>query len=159
MSNRIACRGIAALLIVAACATGPNARGQDSVVGLILSGGMAQLTAAGPGRLAALSAREQLKDEVCIAMADGHISRLERALILSHAGSILTPAEYRTFRDSLDGISRPGSVARRTRQLPPSSAGVTASVAIREPAQPVSHGWTVSHINVTRAVASAAPAR
>ena len=67
-----------------------------------------RVTSAGePGRLAALAARQDLRDEVCIAMADGHISRESRAQILSDARSILKGDEYQAFRRSLDRLSPP----------------------------------------------------
>ena len=60
-----------------------------------------------PGRLAAFAARQDLHDEVCIAMRDGRISREERAEILTSAKKILTPDEYAGFKDNIDRISPP----------------------------------------------------
>ena len=75
---------------------------RDNLVPLTIAGGMAEITAQGEGRLAALSARQQLRDEVCIAMADGRITHFERSLILAHAKWILKPEEYA----AVQGISR-----------------------------------------------------
>jgi hypothetical protein len=59
------------------------------------------------GRLAALAARQDLQDEVCIAMAGGHMSPDIRFEILSDAKSILSPAEYVAFKQALDRVSPP----------------------------------------------------
>jgi hypothetical protein len=73
----------------------------------ILAGGVTVAAAQGPGHLAALAARQKLRDEVCVAMSDGHISRIERYLILGDAKKILKSEEYAGFKQSLDRLSPP----------------------------------------------------
>ena len=59
------------------------------------------------GHLAALAARQDLYDEVCIAKADGKISLEHRQTILADAKQILSPQEYEGFRRALDRLSPP----------------------------------------------------
>lgn len=98
-------------------------------MGIRLSAGVATLliamlasdlriaTAGEPGRLAALTARQALRDEVCIALASGHISRADRYLILSHAKAILKPEEYAGFKRAMDRLSPPQTAVLRTTTL------------------------------------------
>lgn len=79
----------------------------------VLAGGIQTAPAAEPGRLAAFSARQSLRNEVCVAMADGSISRAERYAILTHAKTILTPEEYQGLKRSMDRLSPPPSVAAK----------------------------------------------
>ena len=60
-------------------------------------------------RLAALAARQDLSDEVCVAMAidGGKISPEKRFEILGDAQKILDPKEFEGFRRALDRISPP----------------------------------------------------
>jgi hypothetical protein len=58
-----------------------------------------------PSRLAALAARQTLRDEVCIALSDGVISRGEQYSLLVDAKNILTPEEYQSFKQSLARLS------------------------------------------------------
>ena len=105
---------IAAVLVSMAAggAAAALAGDRDNLMPLTLAGGMAEMTAQGEGRLAALSARQQLRDEVCIAMADGRVTHFERAMILAHARRILKSEEFGSFKESLDYLSPP-PVARR----------------------------------------------
>jgi hypothetical protein len=61
----------------------------------------ADVAQAGQSRLAALAARQDLRDEVCVAMADGHLSAAERYEVLTDARQILKPEEYQGFREAL----------------------------------------------------------
>jgi hypothetical protein len=81
-----------------------------------LLGGARAATGWEPGRLTAFAARQSLRDEVCIAMADGHISRAERYMILSHAKGILKPEEYAGLKRSMDRLSPLKPIP--TRRLP-----------------------------------------
>jgi hypothetical protein len=65
------------------------------------------------GRLAAFAARQDLHDEVCICMADGRISPIERANTLQAAKKILTPEEYAGFKQNLDRISMQNPVEEK----------------------------------------------
>jgi hypothetical protein len=79
-----------------------------AVVLLIVIGCGTRVTTAGePGRLAALAARQDLYDEICIARADGKISIENRRTILADAKQILTPQEYEGFRRGFDRIAPP----------------------------------------------------
>ena len=60
-----------------------------------------------PSRLEALAARHDLRDQVCIAMADGRLSAWERAEILTDAKRILHPEEYVAFKRALDRLAPP----------------------------------------------------
>ncbi|MBU4271003.1 MAG: hypothetical protein KKE86_16140 [Planctomycetes bacterium] len=88
MRNRLP-MGIAALLL-AIIAAGPAAAFEIK-----------------PSRLEALAARQDLRDQVCIAMADGRIGVQERTEILIDAKNILYPEEYRIFKRALDRVSPP----------------------------------------------------
>jgi hypothetical protein len=70
----------------------------------------------GSGRLAAIAARQDLRDDVCIAMADGSLSRKARLRLLSRAKDILTPQEYERFRASLDRLPKSADYLSRSRQ-------------------------------------------
>jgi hypothetical protein len=59
------------------------------------------------GRLAALTARQDLCDLVCFAKADGRISQWERVLILQEAKSVLSHDEFLSFKRTLDRIAPP----------------------------------------------------
>jgi hypothetical protein len=59
------------------------------------------------GRLAALTARQDLCDLICYAKADGYISQTERVLILGEAKSVLSHDEYLNFKRTLDRIAPP----------------------------------------------------
>jgi hypothetical protein len=97
--------------------------GVAGVLAVILAGTVQRATAAEPGRLAAFTARQGLRDEVCIAMADGHISRGERFAILTHAKPILKPAEYEGLKRAMDRISPPTVAAGpRATEAAPSQA-------------------------------------
>lgn len=58
-----------------------------------------------PNRLQAMVARQDLCDKVSYAKADGSVSQLERALILSDAKACLSHEEYLQFKQSLDRIA------------------------------------------------------
>jgi hypothetical protein len=101
--------------------------GRKDIMGIRLSVGVAALliailandvgvaTAGEPGRLAAFTARKELRDEVCIAMAGGHISRADRYTILVKAKAILKPEEYEGLKRAMDRLSpSPAIAARKT---------------------------------------------
>jgi hypothetical protein len=69
------------------------------------------------GRLAALTARQDLCDLICYAKADGHISQTERALIIREAKSVLSHDEYQSFKRTLDRIAPPPKVAAKRKHL------------------------------------------
>jgi hypothetical protein len=100
-----------------------SARGGWGPFDRLTTGGMLTLPFQSPGsnRLADLAARQDLCDAVCRAMADGRITPRERVPMLLEAKSILTPAEYLTFKRSLDRLSpptpsTPQPVARTTKK-------------------------------------------
>jgi hypothetical protein len=78
----------------------------------IVAGGARAVLAAEHNHLAELAARQGLRDEVCFAMADGQISRLERYIILSDAKRVLKPEEFASFQQILDQLSPPPAVRR-----------------------------------------------
>ncbi len=87
---------------------GRRAGSVAAVLALIVLGGGTRLATAGePGRLAALAARQDLCDQVCIARAEGKISPENRYTILANARQILKPEEYAAFQQALDRISPP----------------------------------------------------
>jgi hypothetical protein len=131
-------RCVGAMLVAILAGGTQMAPAQENVMRLTLAGKLAQITAQGPGRLAALSARQQLRDQVCIAMADGKLSRYERSVLLANAKQMLKPEEYASFRESLNRVSPPAPPAKYavrsgTKRLPvvaradapPSPQGVT----------------------------------
>jgi hypothetical protein len=79
-----------------------------AIVTMAVLAGSAHLAVAWePGRLTALTARQDLRDQVCIAMSDGQISRGERYTILTNAKAILKPEEYEGLKRSMDRLSPP----------------------------------------------------
>ena len=107
--------GLTTLLIVVATASTPVANGLEL-------GGLAQPVALNPdqwipfntfepSRLAALTARQNLHDEVCIAMADGQIDPAERFAILTHAKGVLTHPEYEGLKRAMNRLSPPQKAA------------------------------------------------
>jgi hypothetical protein len=62
---------------------------------------------AAPGRLQALAARQDLRDMVCYALADGSINRAERRTILVQSKKVLSADEYGSFKQWLDRIAPP----------------------------------------------------
>ncbi len=74
---------------------------------IVIGCGVRVATAGEPGRLAALAARQDLCDEICIARAEGKISIEDRHTILADARQILTPQEYEGFLRGLDRIAPP----------------------------------------------------
>ena len=122
MRNRLSI-GVAALLL-AIIAAGP--------------------AAAKPSRLVAFAARQDLRDMVCIAIADGRISAQERIIILIDAKKILYPEEYRIFKRAFNRVSPPPKkrVARRpvkiARKQPPPKPQPTAPPKPQPQAEPSS---------------------
>jgi hypothetical protein len=57
--------------------------------------------------LEAMANRHDLRDELCIALADGVLTQWERAEILADAQRILEPKEFEGFKQALDRISPP----------------------------------------------------
>jgi hypothetical protein len=102
--------------------------GIAAVLMTILASGVQLATAGEPGRLAALTARQGLRDEVCVAMADGHISPAERYSILTYAKTILKPEEYEGLKRSMDRLSPPKpSPAKRSTQTAANGSPRTVS--------------------------------
>jgi hypothetical protein len=83
------------------------------LIPMTFGGHLATITSGGPGHLAALDARQQLRDQVCIAMADGGVSRYERQVLLTNAKNVLTTDEYLAFQQSVDGLTPQMPVAQR----------------------------------------------
>jgi hypothetical protein len=90
------------------------------------------------GHLAALAARQDLCDLVCYAKADGTISQSERAIILQDAKSVLSPAEYLTFKQNLDRIAPPPPKKPATKHFAKTGAkkGKTKQLAKATPKKP-----------------------
>jgi hypothetical protein len=132
MHSQFPIRIAAMFILMAAGATQVAPAWEDShIATLTLVGGITQVTPRGRGHLASLTARQQLRDEVCIAMADGRISRLERYVILANARRVLRPEEYLAFTQSLDrlpsstpaAVRHPVKVAQDSAQTqPPTTA-------------------------------------
>jgi hypothetical protein len=132
--------GLATLLIVGAAGWTPGANGLEP-------GGLAQSVALDPdqwipfntfkpSRLAALTARQNLHDDVCIAMTDGRIDRAERYTILSHAKGVLTKQEYEGLKRTMNRLSPPQKAAGTPRTAK-HSASATRTVAFEQPVAPV----------------------
>ena len=86
--------------------------------------------------LTAFAARQELRDEVCVAQADGRITRLERYIILTDARSILKPEEYEAFKRAfyrLASQERPAAkhTARRTTRQPAKVARKAPTPVVR----------------------------
>lgn len=96
--------------------------GVVAVLMTIVAGSVSVATAGEPGRLQALAEREQLRDDVCIAMADGKIDNMERYEMLSHAKVVLKPEEYEGFKRALARLSPPTPVKHASRAGPAKSA-------------------------------------
>jgi hypothetical protein len=99
--------GIAAMLVTIFTSEAQTARGAE------------------PGRLAAFTARQRLRDEVCIAVADGHISRAERYAILTRAKAVLKPEEYEGLKRTMERLSpsEPARMQRSTNTAPNAAPG------------------------------------
>jgi hypothetical protein len=87
--------------------------------------GQSLATGAESGRLAALAARQDLRDMICLARADGPISQADRVSILKEAKGVLPPDEFASFKRALDRIAPPKKmpakrVAKTTRKKPAS---------------------------------------
>ena len=112
---------------------------------LTMSGGTPWFSGMQPGRLAALSARQSLRDEVCAATVNGRISSAERSNILADARRILKPREYEAFKQSIDKLSPPTSSHRQSfsevRTTKVVQQGATA-IAVRTPEVSTSDGAT-----------------
>lgn len=85
-----------------------------TVLMTLVVGNAPMASSAEPGRLAAFAARQDLCDEVSVAMADGRIDRAERYIILSDAKGILKSDEYESFKRSLNRVSPPTPVTKRS---------------------------------------------
>jgi hypothetical protein len=64
-------------------------------------------TQAAPSHLQALAARQELRDMVCYALADGSVNRAERRTLLLEAKEVLSADEYGKFKQWLDQIAPP----------------------------------------------------
>jgi hypothetical protein len=69
--------------------------------------GQSQAAGTKPYSLQMLAARQDLRDMVCYAKADGTISPFERSMILREAKGILSNEEYVKFKKAFDRISPP----------------------------------------------------
>lgn len=78
-----------------------------------------------PSRLEALAARQNLRDLVCIALADGQVTAWERGEIIGEAKQILSPGEYVSFRRAFNRIAPAPK---------PSAAQRSAKLAAKKPA-------------------------
>jgi hypothetical protein len=150
MQSRFLIRIAAVLATIIAGGTQAALAGdRDNLIPLTVAGSIAELTAQGGGHLSALSARQQLRDEVCIALADGRITHFERSLILSHARRILKPEEYAQFRASLDPLAPPMPEAA---PRPPKIAwskvliGPPTTVRRRSPSAPSAEVMVTDHM-------------
>jgi len=139
MRSRLSIR-LAALLIVVAAGWTPVANGLEL-------GWLGQSVALNPNqwipfntfkpsRLAALTARQNLRDDVCIAMNDGQIDPVERFTILSHAKEVLTKQEYEGLKRSMDRLSPPQKAAD-TPPIAEQSVSATRTAAFEQPAAPM----------------------
>ena len=81
---------------------------------IVLGCGTRVATAGEPGMLAALTARQDLCDEVCIARAEGKISPEHRYTILADAKQISNPRNTRGSKRALDRIRRLRRPRRRS---------------------------------------------
>jgi hypothetical protein len=80
-----------------------------------------------PNNLAALAVRQDLRNAVCVAMADGKLNRLERFVIFSDAKQILDPKEYESFKRNVDRLSPPKPTAAKALAAKPKSAPTRAA--------------------------------
>jgi hypothetical protein len=101
--------------------------------------GQSLATGAQSGRLEALAARRDLCDLVCYARAaDGSISQANRIYILKEAKEVLSPDEYRSFKQALDRIAPPKPTAKRvakaTWKKPGSAQPALAKSELAKPA-------------------------
>ena len=131
---------LAALLIVVAAGWTPVANGLEP-------GWLGESVALNPGqwipfnmfkpsRLVALTARQNLRDDVCIAMNDGQIDPVERFTILSHAKEVLTRREYEGLKRTMERLSPPQKAAG-TPPIAERSVSATRTAAFEQPVAPV----------------------
>ncbi len=114
---------IAALLITVLAASWNDAKGWDSLRLDVMSistrqqfrGTICNVMGWKQGSMASFTARQDLRDEVCIAMSDGQMSRAERFQILSDAQAVLSAEEFAGFKQALDRYTpAPPAVAKRS---------------------------------------------
>lgn len=86
------------------------------LIALVIAGTQTA-TAGEPSRLGAFAARQGLCDQISYAMADGQIDRAERYAILLDAKDILKPDEYDSFKRTLNRISPPAPVVKRSPRM------------------------------------------
>lgn len=88
-----------------------------------------------PNPRTALAARQDLRDEVCMAMADGRLNSMERRWILNDAKEILTKEEYPSFRQWINRLSPPPKTSvRRTVKTVRKEKEVATTLTIKKPA-------------------------
>lgn len=75
-----------------------------AVVAVVLAGGVQMAWGWGAGTRANLTARQQLRDKVCRATADGQITDSEYSSLLNQAQRTLDANEFQSFQKSLDGL-------------------------------------------------------
>jgi hypothetical protein len=99
--------------------------GIATVLLTIVAVGAQAAAALEPGRLTALAARHELRDEICLAMSDGQIGPIERSIIVSDAKRILSPEEFEGFARAMNRVSPPkSSSAKRPAQMAQKSTKV-----------------------------------
>jgi len=114
---------VAALLLTVFAVSWHDAKGWDALRLDVMSistrqqfrGTICNIMGWKQGSMASFTARQDLRDEVCIAMSDGHMSRAERFQILSDAQAVLSPEEFSGFKQALDRHApAPPAVAKRS---------------------------------------------
>ena len=88
-----------------------------------------------PSSRVALAARQDLRDEVCIAMADGRLSNDERRWIIIDAKEVLNKEEYPAFKAWLNKRSPPPASARQIVKVKrkPERKEVATTLTIKAP--------------------------
>jgi len=67
------------------------------------------------GRLARFAARQDLRDEVCVAMADGVVTPQEKSELLGDAKKILSAEELTAFQRFMDRLCPPKKTAKHSK--------------------------------------------
>lgn len=92
------------------------------IVTVVLAGGVQTAFASGFGTRATLTARQQLRDRVCRATADGQITDYEYSMLINQAQRTLDANEFQSFQKSLDRLAQ---------QQPVVESGPKAAIARR----------------------------
>ena len=91
--------------------------GAANLVATLAGGGQSLAAGTESGQLAALAARQNLCDLICIAKANGNINHSERIIILEEAKSALSHDEYLTFKRTLDRTAPPPKPRAKAKHL------------------------------------------